>query len=110
MTNAGPNCWVRTNAKDCWPQRVRRDKRVASPWNGRGRPTFDDAEPYGRKGWSVLVEGHATLMTYEEMARLGRNIPRPIVASPGVRMFSLRPETINGRSIGPREAIESSKR
>jgi nitroimidazol reductase NimA-like FMN-containing flavoprotein (pyridoxamine 5'-phosphate oxidase superfamily) len=71
---------------------------------------IDDAEPYERKGWSVLVEGHATLMTYEEIARLGRNIPRPIVASPGVRMFSLRPETINGRSIGPREAIESSKR
>jgi nitroimidazol reductase NimA-like FMN-containing flavoprotein (pyridoxamine 5'-phosphate oxidase superfamily) len=60
---------------------------------------IDDAEPYGRKGWSVLVEGHATLMTYEEIARLGRNIPRPIVTLPGVRVFSLRPETISGRSI-----------
>jgi len=58
----------------------------------------------------VLVEGRATLMTYEEIARLGRNIPRPIVASPGVRMFSLRTETISGRSIGLREAVESSKR
>ena len=59
----------------------------------------DDAEPYERRGWSVLVEGRANLMTYEELARLGRSIPRPIVASPGVRLFSLRPETISGRSI-----------
>ena len=61
---------------------------------------IDDAEPYGRRGWSVLAEGQATLMTYDELARLGRNIPRPIVTSPGVRVFSLRPETISGRSIG----------
>ncbi len=61
---------------------------------------IDDAEPYGRKGWSVLVEGHTTLKTYDEVARLGRNIPHPIVTSPGVRVFSLQPETISGRSIG----------
>ena len=61
---------------------------------------IDDAEPYGRKGWSVLVEGHVTLLTYEEVARLGRNLPRAIVTLPGVRVFSLRPETISGRSLG----------
>ena len=60
---------------------------------------IDDAEPYGKRGWSVLVEGQATLMTYDELARLGRNIPRPIVMSPGVRVYSLRPETMSGRSI-----------
>jgi len=61
---------------------------------------IDEAEPYGRKGWSVLVEGRATLKTYDEIARLGRNMPHPIVMFPGVRVFSLQPETISGRSIG----------
>lgn len=61
---------------------------------------IDDAQPYGRKGWSVLVEAQATLLTYDEIARLGRNLPRPIVAIPGMRVFSLRPETISGRSLG----------
>jgi hypothetical protein len=59
----------------------------------------DDAEPYERKGWSVLVDGNATLLTCEEVARLGRNIPHPVVMSPGVRVFSLRPESVSGRSI-----------
>jgi nitroimidazol reductase NimA-like FMN-containing flavoprotein (pyridoxamine 5'-phosphate oxidase superfamily) len=69
---------------------------------------IDDAEPYGRKGWSVLVEGHATLKPYQETARLGRNIPHPIVVSPGVRVFSLRPETISGRCISPVQESQPS--
>jgi nitroimidazol reductase NimA-like FMN-containing flavoprotein (pyridoxamine 5'-phosphate oxidase superfamily) len=60
---------------------------------------IDHVEPYSKEGWSVEVEGPARLMTYEEVARLGRNIPRPIVMNPGVRVFSIRPERISGRSI-----------
>jgi hypothetical protein len=60
---------------------------------------IDHVEPYSKEGWSVEVEGPARLMTYEEVARLGRNIPRPIVMNPGMRVFSIRPERISGRSI-----------
>jgi hypothetical protein len=59
----------------------------------------DDAEPFARSGWSVLVEGPANVVTYDELARLGRNVPSPIVMLPGVRMFCLRPEHISGRSL-----------
>jgi hypothetical protein len=59
----------------------------------------DDSEPYSKKGWSVVVEGIARLMTYDEVARLGRNLPEPVVMEPGVRVFSIRPEKISGRSI-----------
>jgi hypothetical protein len=46
-----------------------------------------------------MVEGTARVMTYEEVARLGRDVPQPIVMYPGMRVFSKRPETISGRSI-----------
>ena len=60
---------------------------------------IDHSEPYSKKGWSVLVEGTARVMTYEEVARLGRNVPQPIVMYPGMRVFSIRPEAVSGRSI-----------
>ena len=60
---------------------------------------IDHAEPYSRKGWSVEVEGPATLLTYEEAARLGHNVPQPLVMSPGMRVFSIRFDRISGRSI-----------
>ncbi len=60
---------------------------------------IDHAEPYSKTGWSVEVEGPARLLTYEEVARLGRNIPHPIVMYPGVRVFSIRSDRTSGRSI-----------
>ncbi len=60
---------------------------------------IDHAEPYSKKGWSVEVEGPARLLTYEEVARLGRNVPEPLVMYPGMRVFSIRVERISGRSI-----------
>jgi nitroimidazol reductase NimA-like FMN-containing flavoprotein (pyridoxamine 5'-phosphate oxidase superfamily) len=60
---------------------------------------IDHAEPYSKKGWSVEVEGPARLMTNEEVARLGSNLPRPLVMYPGMRVFSIRPDRISGRSI-----------
>jgi hypothetical protein len=60
---------------------------------------IDDVEPYSKKGWSVEIEGPARLLTYDEVARLGNNIPRPIVMYPGIRVFSIQPDRISGRSI-----------
>jgi hypothetical protein len=60
---------------------------------------IDHVEPYSKEGWSVEVQGPARLLTYDEVARLGRNIPRPLVMNPGLRVFSIRPERISGRSI-----------
>lgn len=60
---------------------------------------IDHAEPYSKKGWSVEVEGPARLLTYEEVARLGGNVPEPLVMYPGMRVFSIRVERISGRSI-----------
>lgn len=65
------------------------------------RVTFevDDSEPYSKKGWSVVVTGTAHLVTYEEVARLGSNVPEPIVSHPGMRVFSIELESVSGRSI-----------
>jgi hypothetical protein len=60
---------------------------------------IDHAEPHSKRGWSVEVEGPATLLTYEEVARLGRNVPQPLVMYPGMRVFSVRSDRISGRSI-----------
>jgi hypothetical protein len=60
---------------------------------------IDHVEPYSKRGWSVEVEGPATLLTYEEVARLGRNVPHPLVMFPGMRVFSIRSDRISGRSI-----------
>ena len=60
---------------------------------------IDHAEPYSKRGWSVELEGPARLLTYEEVARLGRNVPDPLVMYPGMRVFSIRSDRISGRSI-----------
>jgi hypothetical protein len=60
---------------------------------------IDHVEPYSKKGWSVEVEGPASLLTYEEVARLGRNVPHPLVMYPGMRVFSIQSDRISGRSI-----------
>lgn len=60
---------------------------------------IDHAEPYAKKGWSVKTQGTARVMTYEEVARLGHNVPRPMVMYPEMRVFSIRIDVISGRSI-----------
>ena len=59
----------------------------------------DESDPYGHKGWSVLVEGTARQVPYDEAAQLGREVPRPIVMLPGMRVFSIRPAAISGRAL-----------
>ncbi|MGO8863886.1 MAG: pyridoxamine 5'-phosphate oxidase family protein [Acidimicrobiales bacterium] len=60
---------------------------------------IDHVEPSSKKGWSVSTEGTARLVPYDEVARLGRNVPRPIVMCPGMRVFSIRLDVISGRSL-----------
>lgn len=60
---------------------------------------IDHVEPFSKNGWSVEVEGPARLLTFEEAARLGRNIPHPLVMFPGMRVFAIRSANISGRSI-----------
>jgi uncharacterized protein len=61
----------------------------------------DQATPSQRSGWSVVVEGVAHAVPYEEVARLGANLPDPIVAAPGVRVFEIVPLKVTGRAVEP---------
>ncbi len=61
----------------------------------------DQATASRRSGWSVVVEGVARLMPYEEVARLGANLPTPIVTQPGVRVFEIIPFKVTGRAVEP---------
>ncbi|NKZ07239.1 pyridoxamine 5'-phosphate oxidase family protein [Actinomadura latina] len=68
-----------------------------------GRPlTFeaDDLEPALRTAWSVLISGHAEIVTDpEEMERL-RNLPlTPWIRSPKHLFVRLAPRHISGRRI-----------
>jgi hypothetical protein len=60
---------------------------------------IDHSESHSRKGWSVLAEGTARVLTYDEVAQLGRNIPHPTVMEPGMRVFAIRLEKMSGRSL-----------
>ena len=59
----------------------------------------DQASRHGRTGWSVVVEGTARTVTYEEVARLGTHLPRPRVPRPGIRVFEIVPSKVTGRSL-----------
>jgi hypothetical protein len=52
-------------------------------------------------GWSVVVEGVTRIVTYDEVARLGDNLPTPLVALPGVRVFEIVPFKVTGRAVEP---------
>jgi hypothetical protein len=52
-------------------------------------------------GWSVVVEGVARAVSYDEVARLGSNLPTPIVTVPGVRVFEIVPFKVTGRAVEP---------
>lgn len=59
----------------------------------------DQATPAQRSGWSVVIEGIARVLSYDEAARLGGNVPNPIVTSPGVRVFEIAPFKVTGRAL-----------
>ena len=54
-----------------------------------------------RSAWSVVVEGVAHLVPYDDVARLGANLPNPIVTVPGVRVFEIVPNKVTGRAVEP---------
>jgi hypothetical protein len=47
----------------------------------------------------VLVRGLAEVVANDETARLGRDLPEPIVMHPGTRVFSIRLDAVTGRAI-----------
>jgi nitroimidazol reductase NimA-like FMN-containing flavoprotein (pyridoxamine 5'-phosphate oxidase superfamily) len=59
----------------------------------------DHASCYGREGWSVVVEGTARTVPYDEVARLGTHLPQPRVPRPGIRVFEILPSKVTGRSL-----------
>jgi hypothetical protein len=61
----------------------------------------DQAEAIQHSGWSVVVEGVAHVVTYDDIARLGTNLPTPMVTAPGVRVFEIVPFKITGRAVEP---------
>jgi hypothetical protein len=61
----------------------------------------DQAEVTQHRGWSVVVEGVAHVVTYDEIGRLGANLPTPMVTVPGVRVFEIVPFKVSGRAVEP---------
>jgi len=61
----------------------------------------DQAVASQRSGWSVVVEGVARVLPYDDVARLGANLPTPMVAVPGVRVFEIVPFKVTGRAVEP---------
>ena len=55
----------------------------------------------GHSGWSVVVEGVARIVPYDDVARLGANLPTPIVSVPGVSVFEIIPFKVTGRAVEP---------
>ena len=61
----------------------------------------DQAKASQHSGWSVVVEGFAHIVTYDDIARLGANLPTPMVSAPGVRVFEIVPFKVTGRAVEP---------
>lgn len=61
----------------------------------------DQANAAQHSGWSVVVEGYAHVVTYDDIARLGANLPSPMVTVPGVRVFEIVPFKVTGRAVEP---------
>ena len=59
----------------------------------------DHAEAFSNNGWSVLVHGLAQLLSDEEVAHVGRNLPQPMVMHPGTQVFSIRLDALTGRVV-----------
>jgi hypothetical protein len=61
----------------------------------------DQAVASQHSGWSVVVEGVARLVPYDDVGRLGVNLPTPMVTVPGVRVFEIVPFKVTGRAVEP---------
>ena len=61
----------------------------------------DQANGPQHSGWSVVVEGYAHVVTYDDIGRLGANLPTPMVTVPGVRVFEIVPFKVTGRAVEP---------
>ena len=61
----------------------------------------DQAMASRHSGWSVVVEGVARIVPDDDVARLGANLPTPIVSVPGVRVFEIVPYKVSGRVVEP---------
>jgi Pyridoxamine 5'-phosphate oxidase len=61
----------------------------------------DQATASQRSGWSVVVEGVARIVPYDDVARLGANLPTPMVTLPGMRVFEIVPFKVTGRAVEP---------
>ncbi len=61
----------------------------------------DQAVASQHRGWSVVVEGVARLVPYDDVGRLGVNLPTPMVTVPGVRVFEIVPFKVTGRAVEP---------
>ncbi len=70
----------------------------------------DQAAVSQHSGWSVVIEGVARAVTYDEVGRLGKNLPTPFVTEPGVRVFEIAPSKVTGRSVEPDQRGEHSTR
>jgi uncharacterized protein len=68
----------------------------------------DQATPSRHSGWSVVVEGVARVVPYDDVARLGANLPTPMVMAPGVRVFEIVPFKVTGRAVEPNVRDEPS--
>ena len=79
-----------------------RDRMGRVPFDGAA-VTFeaDQFAASRRTGWSVVVEGVARVVPYDDVGRLGANFPTPIVKVPGVRVFEIVPFKVTGRSVEP---------
>ena len=63
----------------------------------------DQAPPHGREGWSVVVEGTARTVPYDEVARLGTRPPP--AAGPTARDPSLRDRPVERDGTLPRQRV-----
>jgi hypothetical protein len=61
----------------------------------------DQAVASQHSGWSVVVEGVARVVPYDDVARLGANLPTPMVTVPGVQVFEIVPFKVTGRVVEP---------
>jgi hypothetical protein len=61
----------------------------------------DEADPERRSGWSVVVEGIARLLPYDETVRRGADPPSPFVTQPGACVFEIIPFKVSGRGVEP---------
>jgi len=61
----------------------------------------DQIDVDGHSGWSVVVEGVAHVATYDDIGRMGANLPTPMVTVPGVRVFEITPFKVSGRAVEP---------